>query len=45
MAEPTPAKTKSKVEMNSARYAFREAKLKESSKEPKAIPAIVLDEE
>lgn len=40
MAEPTPAKTKSKVEMNSATYALMEAALHESSKRPKAIPGI-----
>lgn len=41
MAEPTPAKTKIKVEMNSAIYALIEPKLKESSKRPNAMPAIL----
>jgi hypothetical protein len=40
MADPTPAKTKTRVEMNSARYALRELALKESSKRPNAMPAM-----
>lgn len=42
MAEPTPANTKSKVEMNSATYAFKVARLNESSNLPNAIPGIFL---
>lgn len=40
MAEPTPAKMKSKVEMNSAMYDLMEAKLHESPILPIAIPGI-----
>lgn len=40
MADPTPAKTKIRVEMNSARYALRELTLKESSKRPNAMPGM-----
>ena len=40
MAEPTPAKTKRRVEMNSAMQALMEAKLTESLKFPNAMPAI-----